>query len=165
MRKRLAAVPVLVLALTGCSIGSPVPQSTPSCTSDEDCGSWLTFDSMVEQWDDTVATLEVPLGTSMREPELDDFGGGDQQFTSGYGRSIAHSQWFCLWEGELLNQPDPSSPEAAFAVEQLRRFLDTETFEEDYSGDVGTISMIDDAAEGERGRMQNDYELNCSDYQ
>jgi hypothetical protein len=163
MRKRLAATPMLAVVLAGCSIGSPVPDSTPSCPSD-DCGMWLTFDEMHEQWDETAGTLRVPLGTSMREPQLLDFGGEDQQFTSGYGRSIAHSQWFCLWEGELLEQSDPSSPDAIASVEQLRAFLDTATFTEDYGGDVGIVSVIDDAAEGDLDRLRNDYDVNCADY-
>lgn len=158
-----ALIVAAVLATSGCSIGSPVPDPvTDSCLDFADCGASTDFDGMLADWERTAETLEVPLDAAMRPPTLEDFGGGEQEFSAGYGRSIAHSQWFCLWEGEFLAHPDPARPEGGAALEQLRLFLRTDTFAEDYAGDVGIVAMIEDAEEGDLTRLAQDHEVNCS---
>lgn len=150
-----------VLFLSGCSIGSPVPRvASTTCAGDSGC-EWMTFAEMVDQWEETVAELAVPTGTALRPPERSDFGADAQQFSAHYGESIAHSQWFCLWQGALLEQSDPTSTEASAAVTHLRSFFETRTFREDYGGDVGIVSMVDDAAAGDTERLQRDHEANC----
>ena len=154
---------LLVLILTGCSIGSPVPVSPEvSCAAVDDC-EWTDFDGMVADWERTADTLELPPGASLREPERGDFGEGEQEFSGHYGESIAHSEWFCLWEGELLDQSDPDGTEAATAIAQLRLFLETRTFTEDYTGDVGIVAMVDEAADGDLDRLRNDCDVNCTE--
>lgn len=159
-----ALIVAAVLATSGCSIGSPVPDPvTDSCLDLADCGASTDFDGMLADWEATAETLEVPPGAVMSPPEREDLGGGEQGFSARYGRSIAHTQWFCLWEGEFLAYPDPSSAEGEQALGQLRLFLETDTFAEDHGGDVGIIAMVDDAADGDTARLARDYEVNCAD--
>lgn len=117
---------------------------------------------MLAQWEEVAANLELPPGAIMVPPDLAELGGSDQEYDALYGESIAHSQWFCLWETEWLAQSDPSSSEATEAMSQLRSFFETRTFREDYGGDVGLVSMVDDAAAGESERLRRDVEVNCS---
>ncbi|RWZ55098.1 hypothetical protein ELQ92_15875 [Labedella populi] len=155
----------VVMSLAGCSYGSPVPDTSVSvgCSSSPVCEESLDVDEMLAQWETSVAALDRPAGTSMVRPDPSDLGGGDQAFDLHYGESIAYSQWFCLWEGEWLAQADPSSPEAQAAMVRLRSFFETPTFREDYGGDIGLVTMVEDAAEGDPERLQRDFELNCSE--
>lgn len=156
----------LLLALTGCAIGSPVPTQPP-----EDCGEdmlvegqcmpALSFEEMTAEWQRSANSLEVPDGTLLTPPSREAFGEGAQYFERGYGQSIAEAEWFCLWQQEWLTLHDRETTEADLAMSQMQSFLATDTFGHTFRADPLISNAVEAAADGDSALIRRYFDLNC----
>lgn len=165
-RAAIIAFGLVVLTLTGCSIGSPVPEPPPTCQAGTEipaCADPISFEEMVAEWSMTRDGLDLPAGVSLESPSLDQYGdqSGDQSFEPGYGAVLAHEGWFCSWQRQWLGLSDKPDDEAVDAMKQLRAFLMTTTYRDAYREHPAIDRMLDQAEDGDSTALAARFQVTC----
>lgn len=114
---------------------------------------------MVTEWEEHVATLELPAGVQLQPPQEGDPGDEAQWYEEGFGESLAHHDVQCAWKGEWLALEDKRSPEAVDAIEYLRELVETDEFTIDH---LAPMRDLNEAADGDPEGLQTDYDINCA---
>lgn len=146
----LATASVCALSLSACTAVQPAPQT-----------EFVDSAGYVEEYRHSVAAFTETLPEGVDFPETPPPLEGNIE--KSVGNAMAHFFWLCSWEAKYLSED--STEEQLEALEQIKRFADTDWAQVNYDDSSGAwANAIEYAELGDPSELRAFHESDCAGF-